>query len=86
VQIAIQDIAKTGNPPRISTLQTLTPERQANVLRYWLKTTHQASPSTAQLAEMQSQIANCTDRGKQLHIKVANGYVERSGDGLAYLP
>jgi tRNA(Ile)-lysidine synthase len=86
VQIAIEDIAETGNPPHIATLQNLTPERQANVLRHWLKTTHQASPSTAQLAEMQSQIANCTDRGKQLHIKVANGYVERRGDVLAYLP
>jgi tRNA(Ile)-lysidine synthase len=85
-QVAIEDIAKTGNPPRIVGLQSLSSERQANVLRHWLKTTHQASPSTAQLAEMQSQIANCTDRGKQLHIKVANGYVERSGDVLAYLP
>jgi len=85
-QVAIEDIAKTGNPPRIVGLQSLSSERQANALRHWLKTTHQASPSTAQLAELQSQIANCTDRGKQLHIKVANGYVERSGDVLAYLP
>jgi tRNA(Ile)-lysidine synthase len=86
VQVAIEDIAKTGNPPRIAALQILTPERQANALRHWLKTTHQASPSTAQLAELQSQIANCTDRGKQLHIKVASGYVERHGEVLAYLP
>jgi len=67
-------------------LQNLTAERRGNVLRHWLKTSHQASPSTAQLAELQSQIANCTDRGKQLHIKVANGYVERRGDAIAYLP
>ncbi len=86
VQIAIEDMANTGNPPRILALQQLTPERQANALRHWLKRSHQVSPSTAQLAELQSQIANCTDRGKQLHIKVASGYVERHGEELAYLP
>ena len=86
VQVAIKDIAKTGSPPRIVALQDLTPERRGNVLRHWLKTTHQVSPSTAQLTELQSQIANCTDRGKQLHIKVASGFVERQGDVLAYLP
>ncbi len=85
-QIATEDISKTANPPRIVALQDLTPQRQGNLLRHWLKTTHQVSPSTAQLAELQSQIVNCTDRGKQLHIKVASGYVERRGDVLAYLP
>jgi tRNA(Ile)-lysidine synthase len=86
VQVAIEDMAHTGNPPRIAALQGLSPARQGNVLRHWLKGSHQASPSTAQLAELQSQIANCTDRGKQLHIKVASGHVERHGDVLAYLP
>ena len=85
-QVAIEDIARTGTPPRIAALQDLTPERRGNVLRHWLKTTHQASPSTAQLAELQSQIANCTNRAKQLHIKVANGYVVRRGDVVEYLP
>lgn len=86
VQVAIEDIAYTGNPPRISALQDLSPERQANLLRYWLKANHQVSPSTAQLAELQSQITHCTDRGKQLNIKVASGHVERCSDTLAYLP
>lgn len=86
VQVAIEDMAQTGNPPRIAALQALSPARQGNLLRHWLKSSHQASPSTAQLAELQSQITNCTDRGKQLHIKVASGYVERRGDVLAYLP
>jgi tRNA(Ile)-lysidine synthase len=85
-QVAIEDIAKTGSPPEIAALQVLTPERQANALRYWLKSTHQASPSAAQLAELQSQLASCTDRGKKIHIRVANGYIERRGDALAYLP
>lgn len=85
-QIAIEDIAKTSNPPKMAPLQNLTFQRQANVLRHWLKSCHQASPSTAQLAELQSQIAHCTDKGKQLHIKVASGYVERKGDVLSYVP
>lgn len=86
VQVAIEDMALAGNPPRIAALQGLSPARQGNLLRHWLKSSHQASPSTAQLTELQSQIANCTDRGKQLHIKVASGHVERRGDVLAYLP
>ena len=86
VQVAVDDMATTGNPPNIAALQTLTPERQANALRHWLKSSHQVSPSTAQLAELQSQLANCTDKGKQLHIKVASGFVARQGDRLAYLP
>jgi len=86
VQVAIEDMALAGNPPRIAALQGLSPARQGNLLRHWLKSSHQASPSTAQLTELQSQIANCTDRGKQLHIKVASGHVERRGYVLAYLP
>ena len=86
VQVATEDIVNTGNPPRIAALQDLTPERQANLLRHWLKSNFQVSPSTAQLAELQSQIVNCTDRGRQLHIKVATGYVDRKGDSLAFLP
>ena len=85
-QLAIEDMATTGNPPRITALQILTPQRRGNVLRYWLKTSHHASPSTAQLSELKSQIANCTDRSKQLHIKIASGHVERNGEMLVYLP
>ena len=86
VQVAIEDMAFAGNPPRIAALQGLSPARQGNLLRHWLKSSYQASPSTAQLTELQSQIANCTDRGKQLNIKVAGGHVERRGNALAYLP
>lgn len=85
-QIAIEDIARTGSPPRIAALHALSLQRQANLLRHWLKSDHHASPSTAQLAELQSQIAHCTDRGKKLHIKVAGGHVERLGDVLVFLP
>lgn len=85
-QVAIEDIARTGNPPHITALQNLTPLRRGNVLRYWLKASHQASPSTAQLAELQSQIVNCTDRSKLLHMKIANGYIKRNGEMLVFLP
>jgi tRNA(Ile)-lysidine synthase len=85
-QVAGEDSAKVGNPPRIAALQGLTPERQANALRYWLKTAHQVSPSAAQLDELQSQIAACTNRGKHIRIKVASGYVERQGEVIGYLP
>ena len=84
-QVAAEDIGRTGNPPGIVALQGLSPERQANALRFWLKSVHSVSPSTAQLAELQSQIANCTDRGKQLNIKVASGFVQRRGDVITYL-
>lgn len=86
VQVALEDLVHTGSPPRIFALQGLSPQRQGNVLRHWLKSSHQVSPSTAQLAELQSQICNCTHRGKQLRIKVASGHVERRGAELAYLP
>jgi tRNA(Ile)-lysidine synthase len=85
-QVATEDIAIIGSPPRIQTLQTLTPERQANALRHWLKTAHKVAPSAAQLDELQSQIAACTNRGKHIRIKVAAGYVERAGDVIEYLP
>jgi tRNA(Ile)-lysidine synthase len=85
-QVAMQDIATVGNPPRIAALQSLSAERQANALRYWLKTTHRVAPSAAQLDELQSQIAACTNRGKQIRIKVATGFVERQGEVLGYLP
>jgi tRNA(Ile)-lysidine synthase len=85
-QAAMEDIANVGNPPRIAALQGLSPERQANALRYWLKSTHQVSPSAAQLDELQSQITACTHRGKHIRIKVASGFVERQGEVIGYLP
>ena len=85
-QLATEDIAITGKPPRISALQQLSSERLANTLRHWLKTTYGVAPSAAQLAELQSQIADCSNRAKQIRIKVASGFVQRQGDVLQYLP
>jgi tRNA(Ile)-lysidine synthase len=85
-QVAMQDIAAVGNPPRIAALLSLSAERQANALRYWLKAAHHVAPSAAQLDELQSQVAACTNRGKQIRMKVATGFVERQGEVLGYLP
>ena len=84
-EVAAEDMARTGTPPRLAALQALSPERQANALRHWLKTIHQASPSTAQLDELQRQIAHATRGDKHLHLKVAGGWVQRQGDAIVYL-
>lgn len=79
LDVAGQDLALIGTPPLIVKLQHLSRPRQANVLRHWLKTTHHAVPSAAQLAELLDQIAACTTRGHQIRIKVGTGFCERRG-------
>ena len=68
--------------PRIKSLQALPWERQANVLRYWLRSVHQTQASSAQLDELLAQVAACTTAGHQLHIRVGQGFVRRSNDSL----
>jgi len=82
--LAVLDLAHAGEPPAIQALQSLPANRQANLLRHWLKTRHQAMPSTAQMAALLQQVAACTTRGHQIHLKVADGFVTRQGDGLGY--
>jgi tRNA(Ile)-lysidine synthase len=79
-EVAAQDLAALGCPPRISMLQALSRPRQANLLRYWLRRTHGTVASTAQLEELLAQIAHCTTRGHRLHLKVGSGFVVRKGD------
>lgn len=83
-ELAAQDLATVGEPPQIKRLQTLSYARQANVLRHWLKTTHDCVPSTAQLDELLAQITDCTTRGHQLRLKVGVGFIERRGDVLTW--
>ena len=83
LEVAVQDLAAVGTPPAIKALQTLSQPRQANVLRHWLLL-QQATPSAAQLEQLLLQIAACTTRGHQIHLKVAAGHVTRLGDGLHY--
>lgn len=82
LEVARQDLATVGTPPRIRLLQQLSTARQANVLRHWLASCHRCTPSAAQLAELQRQIAACTTRGHRIEIKVGLGFVRRSNDRL----
>ncbi len=78
-------VAQRGNGmPRIKALQRLSPARQSNVLRFWLKQQFQVIPSTAQLAELVAQVADCRTRGHRIHIKVGPGFVQRQGDVLTW--
>jgi tRNA(Ile)-lysidine synthase len=84
--LARLDMERVGTPPAIAALQTLDRERQANVLRYWLRTSAQVAPSTAQLDELLDQVGNCTTRGHSIRLKVAHAFVCRAGDQLVYGP
>ena len=78
-EVAAQDLAQVGQPPALQALQQLSPARQVNVLRFWLKSAYQVSPSTVQMDELISQIKACTTRGHQIHLKVGPGFVLRHG-------
>lgn len=77
--------APTGLPT-IKALQTLSPARQSNVLRLWLKRTHGVIPNAAQLQELRRQVLACTTKGHRVHIKVGEGFVERRGLTLMWSP
>ncbi|MDQ0569745.1 tRNA(Ile)-lysidine synthase [Variovorax paradoxus] len=81
-ELAAQDLAVVGHPPRIASLQGLSRARQANVLRHWLMQAHGCAPSAAQLDQLLGQVRACTTRGHRIHLKVANGFIERRGDLL----
>ena len=78
-QLAQEDLQLVGSPPQIRALQQLRTARQANVLRYWLRSSFGCQPSTAQLQELQRQIGCCTTRGQRIQIKVGQGVVVREG-------
>lgn len=84
-EVAGQDLLVVGDPPQIDLVQRLGRDRQANVLRHWLRQGWQAVPSEAQLQELLDQVAACVTRGHRLRLKVAQGYVERQGKTLRYL-
>jgi tRNA(Ile)-lysidine synthase len=83
-ELAEADLAQVGSPPSIRLLQGLSGARLANVLRYWLKVAHRTTPSAAQMAELQHQIAACSTRGHQIRIKVGRGFVVREGAVLGW--
>lgn len=83
-ELAAEDLARVGSPPRMVPLRELGRDRQANLLRYWLRSSHGATASTAQLEELLDQIAACNTRGHGIRLKVGAGYVERQGPVLAW--
>jgi tRNA(Ile)-lysidine synthase len=84
-ELARIDLAHVGAPPAIARLQSLSRDRQANVLRHWLRVDANAAPSKAQLDELLDQIAACTTRGHRIRLKVANGHVTREGGVLSFV-
>lgn len=85
-QVAREDLLAMGGEPLIGALQSLTRERQANLLRHWLRQVHAASASAAQLDELLDQVQACRTRGHGLRIKVGQGFVLRQDAGLVYAP
>lgn len=82
--LAQQDLDEVGVPPSITALQRLPAARQAMVLRLWLRREHATTPTSAQLRELQAQLADCTTRGHRLSLRVGAGRVERNGAVLRY--
>lgn len=82
MEVAVQDLVQVGVPPAISVLQKLSTARQANVLRYWLRSAHHTTPSAAQLRELMQQIARCTTRGHRIELQVGSGRVVRRQNAL----
>lgn len=85
-ELARSDLQDVGDPPRLKQLQVLSPARQANLLRLWLRQGWQVAPSEAQMQAVLVQIAACTTRGHRLHLKVATGHLERTGAVLSFQP
>jgi tRNA(Ile)-lysidine synthase len=83
-EVAAQDLAHIGVPPRIEALQRLSRARQALVLRHWLRLQHVTTPSTAQLNALLDQLTACTTRGHRIHLKVGMGFVQRDGQHLSW--
>ena len=83
-EVAAEDLIRVGVPPAIKDLQALSLARQGNVLRRWLKSVHQTTPTTAQLAALMHQIAACQTRAHQLRLKVGQGYCVRLGKVLGW--
>lgn len=84
-EMAAQDLALIGEPPSIGLLQKLSHARQANVLRHWLRHHYGIAPQQRQLQELLKQVAACTTRGHQIHLKLANGFIELKKGKLHWL-
>ena len=83
-ELAAEDLARVGTPPQLVPLRALSRDRQANLLRHWLKARHATAPSAAQLQELLDQVAACSTRGHRIRLKVGAGLVERQGQVLTW--
>ena len=86
LELAAQDLAACGQPPHIAALRALSPARQANALRHWLRSAHGQTPSSAQLAALQAQIQACGTRWHRIELRVGQGRVRRADDVLRWEP
>ncbi|MCB2043640.1 MAG: TilS substrate-binding domain-containing protein, partial [Rhodoferax sp.] len=68
----------------IAGLRAMPGERQANVLRHWLRSRHGVAASEVQLRELQRQIAACSTRGHRIDIRVSAGFMRRRGGLLCW--
>ena len=84
-ELARIDLSHVGVPPAIMRLQSLSRDRQANVLRHWLRAEANVAASAAQLDELLDQIEACTTRGHGIRLKVAGGQVMREGGVLRFV-
>jgi tRNA(Ile)-lysidine synthase len=82
--LAADDLAAMQGRPLLGALQRQPRERQANLLRHWLRAVHGEAASTAQLDELLAQVAACTTRGHAIRIKVGRGFVVRDGPQLQF--
>ena len=83
-EIAAEDAERVGLPPQIKALQSLSPARQSNLLRMWIKAESGSAPSQAQLQALLHQVQACQTRGHGIELKVSAGYVTRNGEKLSY--
>jgi tRNA(Ile)-lysidine synthase len=91
-ELAQQDVLAlvgAGNMPDglpLRELRTMASARQANLLRYWLKTQFGVVATAAQLDQLQHQLDACTTRGHHIDMRVGNGFARREGRLLTWRP
>ena len=84
-EVAAEDLAAAGDPPRIEALRRLSRARRANLLRHWLAGQGEvARPSAVQLEALLDQIEACRTRGHRIHLKAGRGAVQREGEVLRW--
>lgn len=81
---AEEDLRRVGDPPRVSDLHALSRDRQANLLRHWLRRRAGTTASAAQLDELMDQVAACRTRGHRIELRIGHGTAWRDGPLLRW--